>query len=113
MIVSARVRMLESNVVRRYRFEHLGLPRSAVALNAEWELANSTIHRPVERHANATFLDLSHTQIFATLPFYDGVLIYSDSHHLNEIGSRRYGEEATPYFADWAVTLAKGSRERP
>jgi hypothetical protein len=113
VIVLAQVPMLASNVLRKRRFEELGLPRSAVALNAEWEPANSTIHRLVERHANATFLDLSHNQIFATLPFYNGVLIYSDNHHLNEIGSRRYGEVATPYFADWAGTLAKGNRERP
>jgi hypothetical protein len=113
VIVLAQVPMLNSNVVRKHRFEELGLPRSAVALNAEWEPANTTIERLVKRHSNATFLDLSHNQIFATLPFYNGVLIYSDNHHLNEIGSRRLGEVATPYLADWAGTLAIGNRGRP
>jgi peptidoglycan/LPS O-acetylase OafA/YrhL len=112
VIVLAQVPMLASNVLRKRRFEELGLPRSAVALNAEWELANSTIQRLVQRHTNATFLDLSRNPLFATLPFENGVLIYYDSHHLNEVGSRRYGEVASPYFSEWAATLAKGNRER-
>jgi hypothetical protein len=112
VIVLAQVPMLASNVQRKRRFDELGLPLSAVAMNAEWEWANSTIQRLVERHPNATFLDLSHSQLFSTPPFNNGVLIYYDNHHLNEIGSSRYGELASPYFSDWAGTLPQGNRER-
>lgn len=110
VMVLAQVPMLASNVQRKLRFEELGLPLSAAAMNAEWESANSTIQRLVERHPNATFLELSHDFLFSTPPFNSGVLIYHDNHHLNEIGSRRYGEVASPYFSDWTATLSRPTR---
>ncbi len=74
------------------------------ALNAEWKAANDGVRAIVQKHATAVFLDLSNEPLFANPPFDQGVLIYYDTHHLNEVGSRRYGEIAAPHFSNRAGT---------
>lgn len=105
VIVLAQVPMLESNVLRRYRFEHLGLPHSHVEKHPEWRAANQRIQELVARHPLATFLDITEDPLFELAPFENGVLLYSDSHHLNEVGSRRYGEVASPRLSTWASSV--------
>lgn len=43
--------------------------------------------------------DLSTAVLFANAPCYNGTLIYMDSHHLNERGSRAYGVAAVSEFS--------------
>ncbi|MFZ6045139.1 acyltransferase family protein [Pseudomonas sp. CR3202] len=100
VLVMAQLPMFDSDMLRMSRFEQLHLPVSRT-LNGQWQAANSTIAKMVARHPSARFLDLSGDPLFASAPFADNTLIYQDKHHLNEIGARRYGEVAAPYFRDF------------
>jgi peptidoglycan/LPS O-acetylase OafA/YrhL len=112
VVVLAQVPMLESNVVRRFRFEQLGLPQSRVERHPEWRAANQRIRDLVARHPLATFFDATEDPLFRDAPFEDGVLLYHDSHHLNEVGSRRYAEVASPRLSTWFVGIFTNG-ERP
>jgi peptidoglycan/LPS O-acetylase OafA/YrhL len=97
VLVLAQVPMLSSNPQRIYRANSIGFHLSA-ALNSESAEANLRIKSLVSKHGNATFLDLSGDSFFANAPLQDHTLIYQDTHHLNEVGSQRYGDIAAPYF---------------
>ena len=105
VLVLAQVPMLSHNAQRMVRFESFGLARVQVTRDPQWAAANTRVQRQVEQHANARFLNMAEQKIFADAPFEHGVALYSDTHHLNEIGARRYGEVAIPYFARWLATL--------
>ncbi|NWD52156.1 acyltransferase family protein [Pseudomonas gingeri] len=109
VLVLAQVPMLSTNPQRTYRTNSLNLHLSA-AMNDEWVQANSKIKDLVSRHTNASFLDLSSSAMFATAPMLDGTPIYMDSHHLNELGSTRYGEVATPYLQAFINKLPPDSK---
>ncbi|WJM98954.1 acyltransferase family protein [Pseudomonas defluvii] len=98
VVVLAQIPMFDVDAVRANRFTQLGLPVS-LPQNREWKAANSKVETIVRAFPNAVFLDLSASVFFATAPFDGGVLMYRDSHHLNEYGARRYGEYAGPYLA--------------
>lgn len=100
VLVLAQIPMLASNPQRLDRAEKLGLHLS-YAMNEEWVAANSRIKDLVSHHQNATFLDLSSNEFFSKVPLQDNTLIYQDTHHLNEVGSARYGAVAAPYIKDF------------
>ncbi len=93
VVVLAQVPMFQSNVMRVRRFNELGLPVS-LSLNTEWIAANSQVEAIVNRLDGVQFLDFSGSSFFADAPFWQGALIYSDSHHLNERGAHQYGRYA-------------------
>ena len=105
VLVLAQVPMLSKNAQRLYRFESFGLRRAPVERESRWSSANARVQRVVEKHGNAHFLNMADEKMFTDAPFEQGVSLYSDSHHLNEIGARRYGEVAVPYFEQWLKTL--------
>ncbi|MDH0636201.1 acyltransferase [Pseudomonas sp. GD03860] len=100
VLVLAQVPMLTSNPQRIYRVNSIGLDLTA-ALNTEWSAANSKVRDLVARHENAEFLDLSADEFFSHVPVQDNTLIYQDTHHLNEVGSQRYGAVAVPYVKEF------------
>lgn len=90
VIILAQIPMIELNPIRIHRFESLGLPNAA-SLAKGWQNSNKLIKNLSERYPNTNFIDFSETEFFERAPFYENELIYSDTHHLNEIGSRAYG----------------------
>ncbi|UCR84376.1 acyltransferase family protein [Pseudomonas chlororaphis] len=110
VLVLAQVPMLSSNPQRVYRANSIGFNLPA-SMNSEWAAANSKVKDLVSRHKNATFLDLSSTPFFAEVPIQNHTLIYQDTHHLNEVGSQRYGEVAIPFFKSFMdrVYMSKAS----
>lgn len=107
VIVLAQVPMLSSNPQRIYRLNNIGFHMSA-SMNGEWVAANYKVKELVSKHGNAYFLDLSSDPFFIDAPLQAGVLIYQDTHHLNEIGSQRYGHLALPHLK----SLLDGMRNR-
>lgn len=95
VVVLAQVPMFDVNLLRVRRFVALGLPVT-VNENKEWEADNRKIASMVKRYKNAEFFDLSRSGFFIDAPFYNGELIYQDSHHLNEVGARGYGLFSAP-----------------
>ncbi|TRO14222.1 acyltransferase [Ectopseudomonas mendocina] len=100
VLVMAQLPMLRSNVQRIRRFSALGLPTQQKLTN-KWQKANARVEAVVAKYPSARFLDLSGAKLFTDAPFDQGTLIYYDEHHLNEIGSRRYGNLAIPYFKNF------------
>jgi peptidoglycan/LPS O-acetylase OafA/YrhL len=93
LVVLAQIPMLTSNVQRIQRFNELGGSRTA-DLEKTWTGANQQIKKQVLNYPNVAFFDPTSLPLFAAPPFADGVLIYHDNHHLNEVGSKAYGAAA-------------------
>jgi hypothetical protein len=64
-------------------------------LESDWKIANIKLKNLTKQYKNVHFLDLSHERMFASVPFYRGILIYHDDHHLNEFGAKFYGSVLT------------------
>ena len=92
-----QVPMLSSNVQRLRRLETFGFP-SNIRLHPDWEEANRRVAEIAAQHSNVTFVEFSSSQFFSNVPFYQGQLIYHDSHHLNEIGAAIYAKIAKDNF---------------
>ncbi|MBF8795117.1 acyltransferase [Pseudomonas monteilii] len=93
VVVLAQVPMFETDVQRVRRFTELGLP-APLAFNREWQAANQQVKAIADRTPRVRFLDFSSSSFFAAAPYEQGLLIYRDSHHLNEVGASRYGHYA-------------------
>lgn len=98
VLILAQIPMLSSNALRSRRFSSLGLSITS-SKRHDWFEANAMIADIVSKYQKAVFLDLSSDELFKNAPFEDGVLLYLDEHHLNEVGARRYGQMAAPYIA--------------
>ncbi|MDX1706800.1 acyltransferase family protein [Pseudidiomarina sp.] len=97
IIVLSQVPLLKSNPLRTYRFDNIGM-RSETVVKKSYEQANSKIKVLSENRKGVTFLDLSDLSLFSSPPFYNELLTYFDSHHLNEIGARNYAFYAVNEF---------------
>ncbi len=93
VVVLAQVPMFETDVQRVRRFTEIGLP-APLTLNREWQSANQQVKSIVDRTPGVRYLDFSDSSFFAAAPYQQGLLIYRDSHHLNEVGATRYGHFA-------------------
>jgi hypothetical protein len=71
------------------------LPRDDLYLTA-----NHKIKEVADKYQHVGYIDLTKLPLFDAAPMYEGQLIYHDEHHLNEIGSRIYGEQAASYLRD-------------
>ncbi|WP_171030943.1 MULTISPECIES: acyltransferase family protein [Pseudomonas] len=98
IVVMAQVPMFEVNVQRMQRFALLGAKR-APEPERTWVEANRKVGELVAGVEGATFVDFSASPFFKDAPYQQGVLIYLDNHHLNEVGAIRYGEMAGPALA--------------
>lgn len=109
VLVLSQIPMLASNVQRMRRFEHFGmLPR--IALNEQWAASNARVAELVARHGNSRFLDFTTIPLLNTPPYANGQLIYHDNHHLNEIGSKLYGEAVAGLLKQHVDAIMNGSR---
>lgn len=93
VVILGQVPMFRSDVQRVRRFRELGLP-ATLAFNDEWRVANQQVEMLATGRAGVHFVDFSNSGFFADAPYEHGELIYQDTHHLNEIGARRYGHFA-------------------
>ncbi|GAA3984155.1 acyltransferase family protein [Comamonas faecalis] len=89
--------LLARNPLRAQRFVQLGLPTNIV-VNPQYQQANHWLAQCAQRHTNALLLDFGNTKVFAQAPFAAGQLLYSDEHHLNEVGARAYAQAARATF---------------
>lgn len=93
VVVMGQVPMFSSNVQRAKRFHEIGLP-VCLTLGDDWRIANRQVEAIAASHKLVHYVDFSSSAFFADAPYEQGDLIYLDNHHLNEIGSRRYGHFA-------------------
>ena len=89
--VLAQIPKLVRNPVRQIRFQHLGIA-SPMILGEDWKIANHKIANEVKRYSSIRWFDPIESSLFLTPPFDGDVFIYHDDHHLNELGSIKYGD---------------------
>jgi len=91
VLILAQLPKLKRNPrrVERLRYWGLDIPNQ---INDDWQLANAQLLEVVKKYPLVRYVDLSRSDMFQTLPFNNGLLIYFDDHHLNEVGSNRYGQ---------------------
>jgi hypothetical protein len=61
-------------------------------LDEDWKIANHKIANEVKRYSNVRWFDPGESALFVTPPFDGDVFFYHDYHHLNELGSIKYGD---------------------
>ena len=104
IVILAQIPTFNSDILRSYRFQQLGLYSSFIKDN-NWIIANQIMQEITSHHPSTIFLNLTQKQFFNYIPFNkEGALIYFDSNHLNELGSSQYGIEASKILSE---TLAK------
>lgn len=90
--------LLSNNPLRAMRFHTLWLaPR--VKIDPAYHQANAMLNRLIAKHRGVTSLNFESSGIFAQVPFADGMPIYLDEHHLNEVGAKRYAVVARNAFS--------------
>ncbi|GAB6192091.1 hypothetical protein JCM39068_18400 [Desulfocastanea catecholica] len=99
IVILSQVPSFEKNPLRAQRFEFLGIPAS-LPRNELYLTANHKIKEVADKFQYVEYLDLTKLPLFDAAPMYQGRLIYHDEHHLNEIGSKIYGQQAAAYLRD-------------
>jgi hypothetical protein len=93
IFVMSQVPLLRKNPMRNMRFENIGL-KNGLALNEAYILANKKIKSLTEKHSNTIYLQLDNLSIFDSVPLHQGLLLYFDESHMNEIGVLSYATVA-------------------
>ena len=100
--VLAQVPKMNNNPQRVAHVSHLGL-RVPIQMDTDWYEANALMRKMTTQYSNVKFIDLTNDELFSDLPFNKGNLIYHDEHHLNEIGSKRYGAVLVNEFRKYSI----------
>lgn len=102
ILLLSQVPRFKKNPLRAQRFDFLNIPASLSREN-RYLKANLEIKQLADQYQHVQYLDLTILSVFDAAPLYEGVLIYHDEHHLNEIGSKIYGKQASSYLRDLGV----------
>lgn len=89
--------LLSKNPLRAQRFKALGLAPK-IDIDPAYQQTNANLQRLAARHQSAASLNFEATGFFAHAPFADGIPIYLDEHHLNEVGAKSYAAVARSAF---------------
>lgn len=100
VLVLSQIPLFDGNIQRILRFKNLGF-NPEVRRDPERDVANQKVRNLASGFKHVQFLDLTASELFDNAPFYRGNPIYFDKNHLNEKGSRYYGEVAIPYINSW------------
>ncbi|MBU0665008.1 MAG: acyltransferase [Proteobacteria bacterium] len=99
ILLLAQIPRFKKNPLRAQRFDSLNIPTS-LPRDESYLTANLEIKQLADKYQYVQYIDLTRLPIFDAAPLYEGVLIYHDEHHLNEIGSKIYGKHASSYLRD-------------
>lgn len=93
--ILAQVPKFSKNTARVHRFKELGFDVSLYE-DESYETGNAVVSRIAREHENSLFLGFDKISFFDDAPFHRGKLIYSDAHHLNEVGAIAYAYAVKP-----------------
>lgn len=91
--------LLSKNPLRAIRFKALGFDPK-VDISPIYRQTNAVLQGFTVRYPNVVSLNFEATGVFSKAPFFEGMPIYLDEHHLNEEGARRYAVVARSTFKD-------------
>ena len=92
VVVVAQIPMFAKDVQRQSRFSNLGFLQN-YGRDETVSVSNKIIKSAIENIKGAVFINVDGLPMFKDAPFFKGMLVYSDSHHLNELGAYEFGEE--------------------
>ncbi len=92
IIIFSQIPMFNLNVIRARRINDLGIHLHIKSIPT-WLDANKSMENLANQYKHVSFLNTQNLMLFDNAPFYKGELIYSDNHHLNEIGSKFYAQQ--------------------
>jgi hypothetical protein len=90
--------LLRKNPQRVLRFNALNL-KEKIDIDTAYQQANAKLQNLTAAHSGVSSLNFEASGFFAEAPFVEGVLVYFDEHHLNEIGAKLYATIARSYFS--------------
>lgn len=96
-LLLSQIPKLKKEPERVRRFNYIGLGNRQ-ELDKEYITGNRQQAHLASELNNASFIKLDTLNIFNTVPVYNEDIIYLDSHHLNELGSHIYAEQARELF---------------
>jgi hypothetical protein len=99
-IVLSQVPELVNNPQRSYRFASLGLPIDVKLRQSGYQQGNEAIEQIASETSFVEYLDLTESDVFKDIPFHDGTIMFFDTHHLNEYGSKVYGGASAAAIAE-------------
>lgn len=98
IIFLSQVPYFDRDVNRNKRFIAIGI-NSVMMTDPFWQDSNTKLQNVItENYDHAQYLNLSNLPVFDQAPFVGSALIYSDSHHLNQVGATEYAASALPIF---------------
>lgn len=100
VIVLAQIPPLLANPLRVQRWTSLGFSGPAIQMDPTGRAANERMRDLVARHHSAAFWDLSTEVFLEQARTQDVTALYSDSHHLNEVGARTFGALTAARFRE-------------
>ncbi len=93
------------NAARFHRLLMLGLGSSIPMLSGDVRIFNRELDKIARKYINVEYLNLTGNVMFDEIPIYKGRLLYHDSHHFNEVGSKLYANQIKGilkfYFESW------------
>lgn len=98
VILLAQPPLINNSPLRLSRMNKIGLANISRLRSVPVE-ENEWVKRVSQKSPNIYYLDLTQYELFRQAPFSRGELIYMDESHLNELGSRYYGESAAKFLA--------------
>jgi peptidoglycan/LPS O-acetylase OafA/YrhL len=97
--ILSQVPQFSKNIARVRRFDTLGLP-AGIEREQEYSVANRRVSGIASHYPSVEFLSLARLPIFSQAPFLAGRgLMYSDEHHLSEVGAQAYAKSVETYFS--------------
>lgn len=103
VIILSQTPEMKGNVIRTLRHNALGLESlTAQQDGAPAKDPNTSIKKMVSELSspNIVYVDLYDSELFGTVPMFQGHTIYSDSNHLNEFGAIEYAKRSGQKLVD-------------
>ena len=97
LMILSQVPRLKQHPIRTERFANIGL-NSHLVLEQDYRVANQQVEKVTNNYPDLIYLELDSLVVFTDAPFWDGMIIYRDNHHINEVGSKAYAQSAVPVF---------------
>lgn len=105
-LLLSQIPKLKKEPERVRRFNYIGLGNRQ-ELDKEYITGNRQQAHLASELNNAYFIKLDTLTIFNTVPVYNEKIVYLDSHHLNELGSHIYAEQARESFKHHLFSIYK------
>lgn len=91
--------LLNYHPQRSRRFEYLGVDAS-IGLDKRYLSANNLLRDlSASENKKIKFIELDEINLFKRTPYWNGELIFYDTHHINEVGAKEYAKQALPIIS--------------